>query len=252
MLAEKSLVVLFLGLVLVGCGGSGGGITAQQSPRVRLFNGADGQATLYATYQDGNLNNLGTSANAAYGAATTDTLITNTTATATLQATTGALLTTAPTLYRENSYYSLYAYGAAFQGYHGMVVADSQLVSTGQTFGIRAVQLGTKNPNVDVYVQPGVAPLSPSNREFTGVGFGTVTSSVNTTQAVDTNGYLLPSLNGNTLYTVSITTQGTTTVIASTTVTVTPGDYYTVVVSDSPVGASTQTSVSVLADRRAS
>lgn len=252
MLSRKSLIVLFAGLVLVGCGGSGSGLINPQTPRVRLFNGADGQATMFASYQDANLRSLGFSPNAAYGAATTDTLIANTTATATIHVSTGTLFTTAPTLFRENSFYSLYVYGSAFLGSHGLVLADSQSVSAGQTFGIRAVQLGTKNQNVDVYVQTGITPLNPASLVFSGVGFGMVSSAANTVQAVDTNGYVLQALGGNTLYTVSITTQGTTTPLAATTVTVTPGSYYTVVVYDAPTGAATQTSVSVLTDRRSS
>jgi hypothetical protein len=251
MLNRNGFLVVMLGLVLAGCGGSSG-LNGQQSPRIRLFNGADGQATIFATFQDANLNNLGTSPNASYGAATTDTLIANTTATATIQGPASTLFTTAATLYRENSFYSLYVYGSAFQNYHALPLSDSQLVSAGQTFGLRAVQLGTKNPNVDVYVQPGVTPLGAANLAFSGVALGNVTSPSNTLQAVDTNGYILPALNANTLFTVSVTVAGSTTPIATTTVTVTQGAYYTVVVYDSPTGAASSTSVAVLSDRRLS
>ncbi|MHB8637863.1 MAG: hypothetical protein ACYC96_15475 [Fimbriimonadaceae bacterium] len=247
---NKGLVAVVAGLLLAGCAGSGNGIAANQTPRVRLFNGADGQATISATYQDANLVNLGTSPSTAYGSATTDTLIANTTATATILASTGPLFTTSPSLYRENSFYTLYAFGGAFQGYRGLVVSDSQLVAAGATFGIRAVQISTKAPNVDVYVVPGVAPLAPANQVFAGVAYGTVTSAANTAVAVDANGYILSPINGTTSYTVYVTNHGSLTAIATSTATMAQGGYFTVVVYDSPTGAATQTSVAVLGDQR--
>jgi hypothetical protein len=247
---KKGFVAVVVGMLLAGCGGSDGGVVAQLTPRVRLFNGVDGQSTVYATFQDANLNNLGTSPNAAYAAATTDTLIANTTATATVFASTGPLVTTTPSLYRENSYYTLYAFGGAFQGYRGLVVSDSQLVAAGATFGVRAVQLGTTNAAVDVYVAPGATPPAASNEIFSNLSYGTVTSSANTALAVDSNGYLLSSINGESLYTVTVTVHGSLAPIASCSATITQGSYNTVVVYDSPTGAATQTSVIVLGDQR--
>ena len=246
----KVFVPVLAVLALAGCGGSGGGVLAQQSPRVRLFNGADGESTVYATFQDANLNNLGVSPNAAYGSATTDTIIADTTATATIMASTGPLVTTTPALFRENSYYTLYALGGAFQGYRGLVVTDSQLVAAGQTFGIRTVQLSTKNPNVDVYVVGGPIPLVSTTPLFTNVAYGTITSSSNTVGAVDSNGYVLQPISGTTSYNIGITAHGSTTSLATTASTVAQGSYYTAVVYDSPAGSTTQTSVVLLGDVR--
>src|SRR5579862_1897097 len=225
----KAIGAVVLGLLLAGCGGSDGGIVDQQTPRVRLFNAVDGESTVFATFQDANLNNLGNSPNAAYASATADTLIANTTATATIVGSSGPLVTTAPSLYRENSFYTLYALGGAFQGYRGLVVADSQLVSPGATFGVRAVQLSTKNASVDIYVAPGIAQAASSNLVFSTLAYGTVTSSGNTAQAVDVNGYVLSPINGDSSYTIYVTAHGSLTPIATAAATLSQGSYNTVV-----------------------
>lgn len=239
------------GLVLVGCGGTGGGILGQQTPRVRLFDAVTGETTIYATYQDANLNNLGVSSHVSYGAATTDTLVSNTNITATIDAPTGALVTSPSVLLREGDDYTVYAFGTAFPGYHATVLQDSQTVSgSGSSFGVRAFNLGQKAADVDVFVLPMSTALTTSNQVFTSLGSGLVTTSSNTAQAVDGNGYTLDPINGDTVYTVTVTAHGSLTPLAQTSVTVNQGSYYTVAIYDAPTGSSGQTTVAVLNDTR--
>ncbi|HLK14435.1 MAG TPA: DUF4397 domain-containing protein [Fimbriimonadaceae bacterium] len=232
-------------LCLMGCGG---GIVGQQQPRVRLFNGADGQAVVFASFQDASLVNLGMSPNAAFGSATADTIITNTTATATISAPSGPLVTTQPTLFRVGSFYTVYAYGAASPGYHGLVLEDSQSIASGGNVGVRAVELGKNAPAVDIFFNL-AASQANGGPLFSNLQLGLVSGSANTTQAVDLNGYVLFPTNSSTLYAVTVTAHGSTTPIASTTVTVSPGSYYTIVVFDTG-GATTQTSAAILNDHR--
>lgn len=239
-------------VAVVGCGGSGSGIVGQQSPRVRLFNGALGEATDYATYQDSSLNNLGVSPNAAYGTATTDTIVTNTNVTATIMASTGALVTSPAVLLRENSDYTAYAYGAAFQGYHAMIVEDSEAVVPGAAFGVRSINLSTKNTNLDIFVQPSSTSFGSSPQLFSSLAYGSVSGSSNTSSAVDANGYVVQALNGVTTYTVTVTAHNSLTILATGSVTVNQGSHYSVVAYDSPVGSSTQTSVVIIGDTRSS
>lgn len=245
---QKSKAII-VGVALLCLAGCGGGIVGQQQPRVRLFNAADGQATVFAAYQDSNLVNLGMSPNASFGSATTDTIISNTTATASIDTPSGTLVTTSPNLFRVGSFYTVHAYGKAGSGYHGMIVEDSQAVANGGSIGIRAIQLGANNPSVDITVSQ-AASQTIGGPLFTNVGQGTVSGSGNTSSAVDANGYVLFATNSSTLFAVSVTAHGSTTAIATTTFTLVPGSYYTIVVLDSSTSGS-QTTVSVLSDRRA-
>ena len=248
MFKTKLLACGLAALCLVGCGG-GSGLVGQQQPRVRLFNGADGQASIFANYRDVNLANLGNSPNATFGSSTTDTIEKNSTITATLQSSSAVLVTTPPALLRNNSFYTTFAYGQASQGYHGVILEDSQAVASGTNIGVRAIELGSTNTPVDVFVLPSLTTVSSTNQLFTSLAFGTVTTSNNTLQAVDANGYILDPVT-NTLFTVTVTAHGSTTPLATTTFTAVQGSYYTIVVFDSPSGSTTQTSVAVLTDKR--
>ncbi|HLK14434.1 MAG TPA: hypothetical protein VKT78_06490 [Fimbriimonadaceae bacterium] len=238
-----------IGVLAMAAAGCGGGGTAGGNVAVRLFNGAYGQATLYLAFQDANNVTLAVSPNADFGALTADTSVRNTLTSAILEATSGPLGSAQAAVVAGGSY-TLYAGGDAFDGWRGFVLQDTQAVAAGSTIGIRAIQLGDKNKTVDVFVLPGSTGITSSNQLFTGLFFNTVSSSSNTPLTVDANGYVLDAITNGSLYTVTITKQGTTTVLATVTFTANQGGYYTIAVFDTPPGSANATQVAVMTDHR--
>lgn len=243
----KGIVIVAVGSAVLGCGGNSAGIVGQQEPRVRLFDAVDGQTSVTATYQDSTLKNLGTSTSAAYGSTSNDTIITNTNATATIDSPNGPLFTTPSQLYRIGDYYTIYTGGSATNGYKSLALQDTQSVAPNGTVGLRVVHVGVNTPSVDVYFQPALVPQSTSTPLFSGLTYATLTGPTNATVAVDENGYALPQVPTNAYYSVYVNNHGSATAIASVASSFQQGNYYTVVVYDTPGGG---TSVTVETDHR--
>ena len=146
------------------------------------------------------------------------------------------------------------AYGSAAQGYHGLVLQDSQLFSAGQTFAIRGVQLGAaKQRCPDVYVAAAQrSPITGARRFSRTSRTGLVTS--------------IPAIRQLPLIPTDICfhrLMGTRFTPFTSPCMARPhpsppsvpagedqGSYYTAVVYDSPTGSASPTSVVVLNDLR--
>lgn len=232
-------------LAIHGCGG--GGIIGQQLPRVRVFNGVDNEGTISVTFKDPYGNDLATSALAANGGvASQDAIIADSDATATVKAGSTPLFTSAPTLYRVNSTYSLYAGGAPGKY---VAVAVNDVPDQGATAGaanMRGINIGAYAPSVDVYIAPYGQSATSGSAMFTTLAYGHVTASTNTTATVDGNGYAPQAVaTGGGYYNVYVTGHKSNTILASTLALLYDTVYYTVVAYDAGNG----TAVKVLSDR---
>ena len=231
--------------LICGCGGFGGGIIGQQQPKIRVFNGVDGQASISVLFVDQNGHALGTSGAAPFAGTTAqDAIIANTNARATVQAGTTALFTGPSNEYRINTQYSLYAAGVP--GNYAAVTLND-VPDPGNTAGsadVRTVHVGAHTAAVDVYIvaaTPGGVSGSPL---FASVSFGQ--STIGTSSAtVDGNGYALTPVTDGSQCEVIITAHGSSKPLAATTAYLNAYVFYTVVVYDSGSG----TGVTALADR---
>lgn len=222
-----------LGLALCGCGGAGNGEIGTQ-PHLRAFNGVNGTSSVAILLKDSNGTALNTTTAAALGvySGAPDAAIPNENATETVLSSGAPIFTSAAILFRENDDYTIVAGGTSAAPYTLTMNDNQGNVSVGN-IGFRAVYAGSNAGSVDVYVLPGTPPGVTGTPAFSSLTPTMIGSSSNaSTGSTDGDGYEVLPIPTRQTYSVLVTAHGSTTVIATASMTVLPRYYYTAVVYD--------------------